>query len=181
MNGFRLLAGFLLLSLVGHERSLGGDYPPTFSDFRKRADAMSEGSRAFGTREKLTQGQEQDLAEMEARNPIFHNGKLIEHRLSGIDKETIHKKMTSLKSQWMVCYQSLLKKARVPGQVSLAYEIAPKGHIHHERIVLERSTLDSPELSSCLLKKLKSLRFQERPIPTIVTSYPIQFTPEPAE
>lgn len=127
MNRLTLISGLLFLSLLAQaEPSAGPGYPPTLTDFKKNSDAVSDGSLGFENRDRIEKGREKDIQEMEARNPIFYNGKLIEERYSGIDKATIAKAMETLKPKWAACYRALPRESRVRGKVNVAFQIAPR-------------------------------------------------------
>lgn len=55
------------------------------------------------------------------------------------------------------------------------------GKIQNEKVLIEHSTLSSPQLFTCVLKELQTLKFEPRKFPTTITAYPIQFAPETAE
>lgn len=80
------------------------------------------------------------------------------------------------------CYSDALQaEPGLSGRVLLLLVIAPDGSVPHAQVVPGGTTLENTEVHLCLIREAMTLSF-EKPIGgRVVTEYPLQFAPAPAE
>jgi hypothetical protein len=76
----------------------------------------------------------------------------------GLDRETVRRVIASYRSQVRTCYErALLTKSNLEGRISYDWRIGPDGVVITAAIA--KSTLDSPNLASCVLGVIKKMVF----------------------
>lgn len=78
------------------------------------------------------------------------------------------------------CYaKALAASPGLAGTVTLVIVISPQGTVPHAEVVDESSTLDNPEVQTCLIDEAKTLQFDKPVGGRVVTHYPLEFKPAP--
>lgn len=77
------------------------------------------------------------------------------------------------------CYaKALAASPGLAGSVNLVIVISPEGSVPHAEVA-GGSTLESPEVHSCLIDEAKTLQFDKPVGGRVVTHYPLAFKPAP--
>ena len=86
------------------------------------------------------------------------------------------------RSEFTRCYSEVLAaEPGLTGRVVLLLVIAPDGSVPHAQIMPEGTTLENAQVHQCLIREAMTLGF-ERPVGgRVVTEYPLEFEPLPAE
>ena len=78
------------------------------------------------------------------------------------------------------CYaKALAASPGLAGTVTLVIVISAEGTVPHADVVDDRSTLDNPEVHTCLINEAKTLQFDKPVGGRVVTHYPLEFKPTP--
>ena len=79
------------------------------------------------------------------------------------------------------CYaKALASSPGLAGKVTLVIVISPEGTVPHAEVVDGSTTLESPQVQSCLIDEAKTLQFDKPVGGRVVTHYPLEFKPAPA-
>lgn len=94
------------------------------------------------------------------------------------NKEGYKKKIKANMAGFQKCYKAALKtNPELKGEVTLDWDIGDNGKVH--RAEAKNSTLNAPEVETCMLEKLKTIRFPPANASQVMTvNYPFSFAPK---